>query len=135
MRKLLKKKFVMKKIEIISNKISNIWREYFIIRNAYAGIAFSFQWSLILSWGITCMTFFITLRIEFRTDGKLNWTKASIDKIQANNRTKWFIWAHYQILWIAFFSLSCFLMHVWLGSIKSPKTLIELQQRNQLSQQ
>ena len=44
---------VMKNKDIINNRISNILREYFIIFNAYAGITFSFQWSLILLFRIT----------------------------------------------------------------------------------
>jgi len=51
-RKSLKKKSTMKNKDIINKRISNICSEYFMILNAYAGITFSFQWSLILLLGI-----------------------------------------------------------------------------------
>tara|TARA_B100000795_G_scaffold15663_1_gene10564 strand:- start:349 stop:696 length:348 start_codon:yes stop_codon:yes gene_type:complete len=87
-RKSLKKKSAIKNKDIIRNRISNICREYFIILNAYAGITFSFQWSLILLFGITKVTFFVTLRIESRYDKKFSLIKTSTDKMQTNDRRR-----------------------------------------------
>jgi hypothetical protein len=48
-KKSAKKILVIKNKVKTSNRISNTWSEYFINLKAYAGTAFSFQWSLILS--------------------------------------------------------------------------------------
>ena len=78
----------MKNKDIIINSINNICREYFITLNAYAGIAFSFQWSLILFCEIIKATFFITFSIEYKYDKKFDFIKNSTDKMQTRNKRK-----------------------------------------------
>ncbi len=56
--------------------------------NAYTGITFSFQWSLMLLLGIIQVTFFITFEIEFMCDKTFNLMKTSIDEMQTSNRRR-----------------------------------------------
>ena len=87
-RNLCKKKPTIKNKDKMHDKIKSSCNENFMIFKAYAGTAFSFQWSLTLSLGMTRMTFWVTLRIESKIARKLNRTKISTDKTQTKNRTK-----------------------------------------------
>ena len=96
----------------MNKKIKRICNESLMIVNEYTGITFSFQWSLIFFLGRICITFLVILRSESKIDRKLNRIKASIDKIQIDNKTRWFIKSYDQTFLNDIFYLSVFLKPV-----------------------
>ena len=77
----------MKNKDNMSKSINNTCREYFMIRTAYTGIIFLSNGRLYYFWN-NIGDFFVTFRIESKSDKKFNLTKISIDKMQTINSKK-----------------------------------------------